>query len=84
MSLQHAELIFYCLDWGQVTSLSWVDGATQEETEAVQECAWTPFMGLEAIGADGMLTLAEIKCSMAFSWPVKIYLQGANTRAVKE
>ena len=46
-----------CLAWDQINSLSWVDGATQEVVEMVQDCAWEPLMGLVAFRTNGRLTM---------------------------
>ena len=49
-----------CLAWDQIISLSWVDEATQEDVEMVQECAWEPLMGLVAFRANGRLPMGKI------------------------
>ena len=64
----------YCLAWDQITSLSWADGATQEEVETVQECAWDQLMGLVAFRAHKRLTTGESPNSIAFLWPSRMHL----------
>ena len=72
-------LFAFWLAWDQTTSLSWVDRATQEEIETVQECAWE-VMGLMASRADGRLTMGEQSNSIAFLWPPRMYWRARSGR----
>ena len=83
--------ISFSIAWlDQITSLSWVNGATQEESETVQECAWELLMGFVAIRADERLTMSENTSTIALLWPPRMSLQARSLkykpdrRAVKE